>query len=814
MTYRIAGFCITKVLRQRLVPKGRGTRDAEGTKLRLVLATGTFLARNLTAVMVMAASIVFVGRADEPGTLTSLHAVHSLSNAEASHAIPIAVEATVVYARDYENLLFVQDGDAALFVRRPAGVALLPGDRLFIQGITQGSFRPLVVAHSITLLYHGALPVPAPATFDELIRGQFDSRRVTVHARVRAADLVVSPAAPKRSARLQLLMEGGHIEANVDGDDEETLKDLLDAEVEITGVAAGKFDDKMEQTGIVLYVSSLADVRVLNHATARFWTLPVTQMDQILSGYHVLDSTQRVQVHGTITYYDPGTAVVLEDGSKSLWISTHTREPLRVGDYAEATGFAEAHDRLLMLTDGEIEDLHILAPIAPILATWHQLGFWSSNTPDGHQNDLVSIDGRIVTEVREATQDEYVLDSDGRLFTAVYRHPQGSSAFAPMPKVALGSKVRVTGICTIPDANAINPGEETPFNILLRSFDDISVIASPSPLNVRNLTLLVGLLIGLLLTAGARAWVMDRQVRSQNADAAYTERRRSRILEDINGSRPLAEIIEQITELVSFKLCGAPCWCQIADGAQLGNRPPNLIPFRILSEQVSSRSGATLGTMFAAFDPLADPRVNESEILSMAAGLATLAIETRRLYSDLTHRSEFDLLTDIHNRFSLETYLDQQIDQTRQSAGIFGLIYIDLNDFKQVNDVYGHQIGDLYLQEVAMRMKRQLRGLDMLARLGGDEFAVVLPVIHSRKEVEEVAKRLEHSFDEPYPFDGYVLRGSASVGIALYPEDGTSRDNLLSAADAAMYVAKQTNRHADALQPERRNPDFTPKFRS
>jgi diguanylate cyclase (GGDEF)-like protein len=562
----------------------------------------------------------------------------------------------------------------------------------------------------------------------------------------------------------------------------------------------------MQQTGSVLYVSTLTNIKVIKRASIGFWSLPATPMDQILSGYHVRDSTRRVQVHGTITYYQPGSAVVLQDGSKSLWISTHTREPLQIGDLADGTGFPDAHDRLLSLTDGEIRDRHILAPIAPQSATWRQLGFWSSNKPDGHQNDLVSIDGQIVTELRQATQDEYVVVSDGRLFTAIYRHPRVSAVLPPMRWIAQGSRVHVTGICTILDSSAVNPGEEAPFNILIRSFDDISVIAKPSMLNVRNLILLVGLLLVLLLAAGARAWVVERKVRHQNAEVAYAERRRGRILEDINGSRPLAEVIEQITELVSFKLRGAPCWCQIFDGAQLGNCPHNLTSFRIVSEQILARSGSPLGTMYAAFDPLAQRCADESAPLSMAVGLATLAIETRRLYSDLVHRSEFDLLTDIHNRFSLENNLDRQIAQARQSAGVFGLIYIDLNDFKQVNDVYGHQVGDMFLQKVAIRMKRQLRAIDMLARLGGDEFAVVLPMIHSRREAEEIAQRLESSFDDPYPLDGYVLRGSASVGIALYPEDGTTRDSLLSAADAAMYVAKQTKRHVDDLLSDRADP--------
>jgi diguanylate cyclase (GGDEF)-like protein len=223
---------------------------------------------------------------------------------------------------------------------------------------------------------------------------------------------------------------------------------------------------------------------------------------------------------------------------------------------------------------------------------------------------------------------------------------------------------------------------------------------------------------------------------------------------------------------------------------------------RIVQNEIPARSGPSLGVLFAGFDPHSQPHAIETEVLSMAAALAALAIETRRLYTDLTHRSEFDLLTDIHNRFSLDKLLDLQILKARETGGIFGLIYIDLDRFKQINDTYGHHVGDLYLQEAANRMKRQLRPLDKLARLGGDEFAALAEVVRSRADVMEISKRLERCFDEPFALGGHVLHGSASVGIALYPVDATTSDGLLSAADAAMYKVKKESHEIEAVHAE------------
>jgi diguanylate cyclase (GGDEF)-like protein len=730
-----------------------------------------------------------------PAPLTTLRAIHALSSAEADKGLPVAFEATVTYFNVAAYTLFVQDGGAGIYMAPKPEYKLAPGDRVLFRGKTLGSFRPIVVLDSISLLRHGDLPKSVPATFDELIKGQYDCMLVTVRGVVRAADKTTGSRTDAEAANLQLLTEGGSIAVRADWFTVAEREELLDAEVEITGVAGGQFDGKVQMWGVALSVSSPADVKIVKRASASPWSLPRTPMDQVIASSHVTDGTHRVRVHGTITYYQPGASVVLQDGSKSLWIATQTDDPLRVGDLADATGFPAANNGFLTLTDGEIQGSPAYAPIAPLPVTLSDLA-WSK-----HIYDLVSIEGRVIMEVRENSQDEYVLVSGGQVFSAIYRHPNAESAQPlPMNRVQLGSGVRVTGICIAGRSNPYR--NDVPFDILMRTPDDIEVVTRPSLLTVRNLMIVVGVLLLAVLVVGGRGWAIERRVRRQTASLALIEQRRSHILEDINGVRPLAEIIEEITELVSFKLRGAPCWCQVADGAQLGNCPPKLDGLRVVRKEIPAHTGPALGALFAAFDPLAKPRDNEPEAISMAVALTALAIETRRVYSDLLHRSEFDLLTDIHNRFSLDKYLDMQIAVARQKAGIFGLIYIDLDKFKQINDIYGHQIGDLYLQEVALRMKRQLRGVDMLARLGGDEFAVLLPQVRNRARVEEIALRLENCFDEPFVIEEHLLHGSASVGIALYPKDGLTKDDLLSAADAAMYKAKNTKRVSGIAQTE------------
>ena len=538
---------------------------------------------------------------------------------------------------------------------------------------------------------------------------------------------------------------------------------------------------------------------------AKVFALPITPIEKLSTGNRARDLSQRVRVHGTITYYEPGRAVVLESGSSSVWIATSAAgSGLRINDEADAAGLPGSNGGFATLADGEVFDSKLPSIVAAQPANWQQLASGS------HPLDLVSVEGEVVTGLREASQDKYILSSGGHLFTAALTRPSGAAP--PMKTILPGTRVRVTGISVPMNSSPLRT--QASFEILLRSPDDIAITARPSLLAFHAPAILLIPIVIALIAAGVWGLILQARLRRQTGKLAtltYLEQRRSRILADINSSKPLVEIIETITGMVSFMLDGAPCWCEVKDGARLGAPPLEETRLQVIQEQIQARSGPPLGTLFAGLDPGVIPGVRrtfsvEREALAGAAKLAMLAMETRRLYSDLLRRSEVDLLTNVHNRRSLGERMDTLIEEARQNASVFGLVYIDLDKFKPINDRFGHHVGDIFLQEVAGRMKKQLRSHDLLARLGGDEFAVLLPMVHNRTRIEEIALRLEHCFQEPFLIDGNLIQGSASFGYSIYPEDGTTKESLLSAADTAMYAAKNIKKQFSARTSERRGP--------
>lgn len=154
-----------------------------------------------------------------------------------------------------------------------------------------------------------------------------------------------------------------------------------------------------------------------------------------------------------------------------------------------------------------------------------------------------------------------------------------------------------------------------------------------------------------------------------------------------------------------------------------------------------------------------------------------------------------DSLTDLPNRVALRRQLELEIARAGRESVHFALMYLDLDHFKMVNDSLGHAAGDALLMTVARRLRSALRMSDVLARLGGDEFAALLPALDNPLALHTVSAKLHDALATPFSHASHAIHVSASIGVATFPRDGTSAEELLRHADLAMYAAKQQGRN-------------------
>ncbi len=169
--------------------------------------------------------------------------------------------------------------------------------------------------------------------------------------------------------------------------------------------------------------------------------------------------------------------------------------------------------------------------------------------------------------------------------------------------------------------------------------------------------------------------------------------------------------------------------------------------------------------------------------------------ERKEAEEKIYHLAHHDSLTGLSNRMSLSLELNAAVRQAAQSRQRLALMFIDLDRFKEINDVHGHDVGDQLLVEVASRLKQAVRHGDAVARLGGDEFVILLRHVNGRESAAQVAEKVRQSLERPYETGGLTLRTTASIGMALYPQDGETAEHLMKSADTAMYHAKAVGRN-------------------
>jgi diguanylate cyclase (GGDEF)-like protein/PAS domain S-box-containing protein len=164
--------------------------------------------------------------------------------------------------------------------------------------------------------------------------------------------------------------------------------------------------------------------------------------------------------------------------------------------------------------------------------------------------------------------------------------------------------------------------------------------------------------------------------------------------------------------------------------------------------------------------------------------------DRKRVEARITHMAHHDDVTGLANRVLFRQCLDAAARRSRSRGHAVGVLYIDLDNFKDINDALGHPVGDLLLRAVAARLSLCVRKEDMVARLGGDEFGVIHDDVDGQTESEKLAARLIEVLGEPYDIEGRMVTVAASIGIAMAPRDGEDTESLLKYADLALYSAK------------------------
>lgn len=163
--------------------------------------------------------------------------------------------------------------------------------------------------------------------------------------------------------------------------------------------------------------------------------------------------------------------------------------------------------------------------------------------------------------------------------------------------------------------------------------------------------------------------------------------------------------------------------------------------------------------------------------------------------AQLQNQAHYDELTGLPNRRLFAERLSQVLAVARRERQMVALLYVDLDGFKPVNDRLGHSIGDLLLKQVAHRMLARIRKSDTLVRMGGDEFTWLVVHIPTREQAAQLAEEMLLTISEPFEVEGYTIAITASIGIALFPEDATDSVSLIQQADGAMYIAKRDGKN-------------------
>ena len=780
--------------------------------------------------------------------LTTALGVHQLPLSAAARAYPVHLRAVVTYFDPGDHLLFVQDSSDGIFVElsEKEKASMRAGDEVDVVGVTTADFAPDVAEGRIRVLGHPGLPAPRTPRFGVASWGREDCHFIELEG------VVQGVARGRADALLTLAWGSNTYKAHVLASPE-SLAHLMDADVKLRGVCGALFNGKHQMLGIQMFVPGTECIRVLRTPSAEPFSMAVIPIADLLQFSRARDMGHCVRLRGTVTYPNRSGRTWLRDATGGVMIQDHDAGGLAAGDLVDVVGFPGIAGFSPALRGARVKRLQPGAPPAPVRVTSLEA---MKGDLDGQ---LVQIEGKLIDRVQRPAEQVLSVESGEMIFTA---HLPSGGVAQPLER---GTRLRLTGICSVEVEQSHDLIVPRTFRLLLRSPADVAILGRPPWLTAdRVVPILAGAAL-LMITALAWVGLLGKRVRAQTfaltaqtiqlqaahqttrdalrqaRDAESLDQDSKRIVELIARDEPVDLIVQHIAEAVAVHCEGAVC--AILLGAPYGPRvcvapalpvgPLEVLgridirsvsfrpEFRALREfsddpawadfsdsQQNARfrtfcsapivvDGGTAGVIAAFFRE--DHRYGDAQgaQLGLWCNIAALALERRRLHDQLAYRAQHDGLTGLPNRALLYERLDQEIERASRGRSLLGLLYLDLDGFKQINDTYGHAAGDEVLQEVARRMTQTVRRGDTVARIGGDEFVVLLPMLGRSEDAKQVADKIVQALRKPIQSNHHWFSVRACAGIAIWPLDGDRPDSLLRFADAQMY-GKKRRRLGDA----------------
>lgn len=734
------------------------------------------------------------------GPLTTVAAAAEREIDHSPYGVPVNLRVQVTFVDAEWRLLFVRDATGSIFVHLPAKTtALKTGDWVQLTGTTAPGDVGTNIDHpKIRLIRHLPLAGARALSLAGIEAGLADSQYVVTEGVIRPGPFVWN------HTWLTLVDGADSAPIIIPGGVNPSAQALVGAHVRVRGVSGVRMDDAQRPIGYQLFVQSLNDIRPTNpnwqdmYSTA---AVPVAQIcdcnlsERFLAPYHV---------RGKVLWKGVGS-LVIADKSGSVEIRSLGDSSVVRGAIVDVIGFPRLDHDTVILEDAGIRSV----ASAPAVAGLPTKLSAAQALQSGRNGDVVQMTGQVISESASGSNHRVLINDDGKQFDILVSAAQDAGGLVTL---APGANLEAAGIL-----RRVRHTEGHPDTILL-------LLNSPKDIVIRtnsvNWRMLASVLI-VLIVLSVLGWNLQLRralrakmalLRSQLEHEGRLESRCRRLVE-----RNLAAVFswcpsgkithcnQAFAQMLGYDACeqviGQSYWSLLTSDARAALTGPLEAGTVNGFESTVLRADGTTLHLLENITRVDDEGETYFESTALDITQSKLdRLELQRARDAAQREAELDALTGLPNRRGFSQLVRRSVGAGESgNEKPAGLLYLDLDGFKEVNDTYGHVTGDLLLEQVAARLREALCDRGQLFRLGGDEFAVLLTRPDSISDPGKVAADLLTSLEPPFRIGGQVLKVSGSIGISSFPNPASDYTSLLQQADSAMYAAKRAGRNRAAF---------------